>query len=215
MSFSGIAHSWPLRAPTSILLAEPFQFFFAFQLRSKYETPIVHTGTTVQHQVCTYYRNYTLLDRMHAQLRSVPLYIVFLAQQRSVAPCGAVRSRAVRCRALRCGVVSLRCVLSFENRAVSTGYNACCIRSTTFPLFSSTCHVVFDLSRSPVFSPHANYPHTADQTPVTKAHSTAEHNWAICSAQAALGIIKSLFAPNYGSLLSAPFTYVFSCLVRA
>ena len=30
----------------------------------------------------------------------------------------AVRSRAVRCRALRCGAVSLRCVLSFEHRAV-------------------------------------------------------------------------------------------------
>ena len=59
----------------------------------------------------------------------------------------------MRCRALRFGAVSLRCVLSFENRAVSTGYNACCVRSTTFPLFSSTCHIVFDLSRPPVFSP--------------------------------------------------------------
>ena len=75
---------------------------------------------------------------------------------------------------------------------------------------------VFDLSRPPVFLPHANYPRTADQnvTPVTKAHSTAtEHNRAICSAQAALGIIKSLFAPNRGPLLSAPFTYVFSCIL--
>ena len=52
------------------------------------------------------------------------------------------------------------------------------------------------------------YPRTADQnvTPVTKAHSTAEHNRAICFAQAPLGIIKSLFAPNHGSLFSAPFT---------
>ena len=60
----------------------------------------------------------------------------------------------------------------------------------------------------PLFFPHANYPRTADHnvTPVTKAHSTAEHNRAICSAQAALGIIKSLFAPNRGPLLSAPFT---------
>ena len=67
---------------------------------------------------------------------------------------------------------------------------------------------VFDLSRPPVFLPHANDPRTADQnvTPVTKAHGTAEHNRAICSAQAALGIIKSLFAPNRGPLLSAPFT---------
>ena len=82
-------------------------------------------------------------------------------------------------------------------------------------LLHVTLYLIF---HGPLFfpvSPHANHPHTADQTPVTKAHSTAEHNWAICSAQAALlGIIKSLFAPNYGSLLSAPFTYVFSCLVR-
>ena len=83
-----------------------------------------------------------------------------------------------------------------------------------FFLFFLFLHV-FDLSRPPVFLPHANYPRTADQnvTPVTKAHSTAEHNKAICSAQAALGIIKSLFAPNRGPLLSAPFTYVFSCIL--
>ena len=40
MSFSGIAHPWPLRAPTSILLAEPFQLIFAFQLRSIHKTPM-------------------------------------------------------------------------------------------------------------------------------------------------------------------------------
>ena len=62
----------------------------------------------------------------------------------------------------------------------------------------------------PLFSPHANYPRSADQnvTPVTKAHSTAEHTRAICSAQAALGIFKSLFEPNRGPLLSAPFTFL-------
>ena len=57
----------------------------------------------------------TLLDHMHAQFRSIRLY---MAQQRSVVPCAAVRSHAVRCRALRCGAVSLRCELSFEHRAV-------------------------------------------------------------------------------------------------
>ena len=62
------------------------------------------------------------------------------------------------------------------------------------------------------FYPHANYPRTADDqnvTPGTKAHSTAEHNMRICSAQAALGIIKSLFAPNHGPLLFAPFIFLF------
>ena len=60
---------------------------------------------------------------MHAQLRSVRLYI---AQQRSVAPCGAVPFAAVLCRAAvkirprkACtNSFTLRCVLFFEHRAV-------------------------------------------------------------------------------------------------
>ena len=74
---------------------------------------IVHTGTTTPGLYVP--SDTTLLDHMHAQLRSIRLY---MAQQRSVAPCGAVRSHAVRCGALRCGAVSLRCVLSFEHRAL-------------------------------------------------------------------------------------------------
>ena len=79
---------------------------------------------------------------------------------------------------------------------------------TTFLLFSfSTCSSSFT---APSVFPHANYPRTADQnvTPVTKAHSTAEHSRATCSAQAALGIIKSLFAPNHGPLSFCPI-YMF------
>ena len=53
-------------------------------------------------------RYITLLNHMHAQLRSVRLYI---AQQRSVAPCGAVRCDAVRCGAVRCGAVPFAAVL--------------------------------------------------------------------------------------------------------
>ena len=85
---------------------------------------------------------------MHAQLRPVRLYI---AQQRSVAPCGAVRCGALPFVAVlcRCAV----CFLSKIEQYVPGIYNACCVRSTTFPLFSSTCHIVFDLSRPPVFSP--------------------------------------------------------------
>ena len=137
---------------------------------------------------------------MHAQLRSVRHYT---AQQRSVVPCGAVRFGAV-CPWLRCCVV-LRCVLSFEHRAVPGMKRV--VVYYFFLLYSfSTCIRSFT---APCSFPHANYPRTADQnvTPVTKAHSTAEHNnKAICYAQVALGIIKSLFAPNRGPHLSAAFT---------
>ena len=204
MSFSGIAHPWPLRAPTSILLAEPFQLFFAFQLPSKYETPLQYIPVLL-HQVCRYHQILYAVGPSHAHPAQISPAIYSPAAQRS-----AVRSRAVRCRALRCGAVSLRCVLSFENRAVSGIMRV--VYGVLLFLFFLFLHV-FDLSR-PRFFPHANYPHTADQTPVTKAHSTAEHNRAICSAQAALGIIRSLFASNHGSLLSAPCTYVFSCILR-
>ena len=49
----------------------------------------------------------------HARPARINPAIYGPATQRS-----AVRSHAVRCRALRCGAVSLRCVLSFEHRAV-------------------------------------------------------------------------------------------------
>ena len=111
LSPSGIAHPWPLRAPTSILLAEPFQLFFAFQLRSKYETPIVHTGTTTTGRFVHTIRYYAVGS--HARPAQISPAIYGPAGQRS-----AVRSRAVRCCALRCGAVSLRCVLSFEHGAV-------------------------------------------------------------------------------------------------
>ena len=52
-------------------------------------------------------------------------------------------------------------------------------------------------------------------TPVTKAHSTAKHNRAICSAQAALGIIKSLFAPNHGPPFFCPLHMFFVALFFA
>ena len=62
--------------------------------------------------ICTYHHVLRCWITMHAQLRSVRLYI---AQQRSVAPCGAVRSHAVRCRALRCGAVSCCAVCFLSN----------------------------------------------------------------------------------------------------
>ena len=80
---------------------------------------------------------------MHAQLSPA---IYSPAAQRS-----AVRSRAVRCRALRCGAVSLRCVLSFEHRAVP-GIMRVVVYGVLLFLFFLFLHV-FDLSRPPVFSP--------------------------------------------------------------
>ena len=53
-------------------------------------------------------RYYTLLGHMHAQLRSVRLYI---AQGRSVAPCGAVRCGAVPFAAVLC-----RCAVCFLSK---------------------------------------------------------------------------------------------------
>ena len=103
---------------------------------------------------------------------------------------------------MRCCVV-LRCVLFFDHRAVPG-----IIRVVVY-YFSFFFFFMYLIFHGPLFfPPHAKYPRTADQnvTPVTKAHSTAEHNRAISSAQAAFGIIKSLFAPNHGPLLTAPCT---------
>ena len=59
-------------------------------------------------------------------------------------------------------------------------------------------------------SPHKLQTYCRSERDIAKKQST--HGWAICSAQAALGIINSLFAPNDGPLLSAPFTCL-SCFV--
>ena len=61
----------------------------------------------------------------------------------------------------------------------------------------------------PLFFPPRNLPpycRSERNTGNKRAHSTAEHNRAICSAQAPLGIITSLFAPNNHGPLPAPFT---------
>ena len=135
---------------------------------------------------------------MHAQLRSA---IYSPAAQRS-----AVRSRAdpygaLPCPSLRCCVV-LRCVLSFEHRAepdIIRVVLMCYFSSSIFFFFYM--YVVYLIFHGPLFFPPRKLPpycRSKRNTPVTKAHSTAEHNRATCSEQAALGIIKSLFAPNHG-----------------
>ena len=127
-----------------------FPAFLCFPASFEIRNAISNTGTTTPGLYIPSDTIDTLLDHMHAQLRSVRLYI---AQQRSVASCGAVRSRAVRCRALRCGAVSLRCVLSFENRAVP-GIMHVVYGVLLFLFFFFFFYMyVFDLSWPPVFSP--------------------------------------------------------------
>ena len=70
------------------------------------------------HQVCTYHQVLRCwVTIMHAQLRSVRPAIYSPAAQRSVVRSRAEPCGAVPCPSLRCCVV-LRCVLSFEHRAV-------------------------------------------------------------------------------------------------
>ena len=63
----------------------------------------------------------------------------------------------------------------------------------------------------PLFFPLRNVPPYCrpERNTVNKAHSTAEHNKAICSAQAAFGIIKSMFAPNLGLFFLPPSHFFF------
>ena len=129
---------------------------------------------------------------------------VYIAQRRSAVRCGAMPHLA-----LRCGAVSCCVVLSFEQTAV-TGMK----RSTRYRyvrvVYSYFC---FFFSRSlsvPLFLPPRKlHQHCRSERDTANKH-TAQHR-AISSAQTALGITNSLFAPNRGPLLSAPFT-CFSCI---
>ena len=110
------------------------------------------------------------------------------------------------CPSLRCCVV-LRCELSFEHRAVPG------IIRVVFYFFFFFFFYMCLIFHGPLLFPHANYPRTADQnvTPVTKTHNTAEHNRAICSAQAALGISNRCSHQIIG-LFFLPLLHVFSCI---
>ena len=149
---------------------------------------------------------------MHAQLRSIQLY---MAQQRSVAPCGAVRSHAVQCRALRCGAVSLRCVLSFGRRAVP-GIMRVVVYGVLLFLFFLFYRLCIRSFTPPCFFPHANYPRTVDQnvTPVTKAHTaqlSTTGQFALHKQPLALSnrcshpIVGLLFLPPLHSLFLVAF----------
>ena len=83
-------------------------------------TSIIVDTRVLLHQVSTYHQVLRCWITMHAQLRSVRLYIT---QHRSVAPCGAVR-----CGAVPFAAVLFRAALcAFFRTSSSTGYNACVV----------------------------------------------------------------------------------------
>ena len=119
------------------------------------------------------------------------------------------------CCAALCFLSNLSTSCETKYQVPGTGMSVLC---TGIFAFSSV-----DLSRSSCFLPHANYTRTADQNvtpPTITLHSAGQlalHKQLLAlsiavSAHAALGIINSLFAPNHGPLLSAPFT-CFSCIL--
>ena len=70
---------------------------------------------------------------------------------------------------------------------------------------------MYSILHGPLFFPPRKVPpyRRSERNTGTKKKHTAQlstTNKAICSAQAALGIVKSLSAPNRGPLLYAPFT---------
>ena len=124
--------------------------------------------TVLLHQVCTYHQILRCWITMHAQLRSVRLYIEFRQNLRShswsyflflkyspAAQRSAVRSRAVRCRALRsrCCVV-LRCVPYCEHRAVP----GTIIRVVVYCFSSFFFSYMYLIFHGPLFFPKRKLP---------------------------------------------------------
>ena len=131
---------------------------------------------------------------------------------------------AVRCRALSCGAVSCCAVLSFEHKAVYQVYEAKYQVPGTKYQFAGTGMYVFLYSSFSflqsrlsslgpyVFFPRKLHPHCRSECDIANKHTvqcTQHRATTSSSAQAALGIINSLVAPNHGPLLSAPFTSMF------
>ena len=140
---------------------------------------------------------------MHDQLRSAQLYI---AQQRSATPCGAVPCPALRC----CGVLLHAFFRTYSSTRYETKYQASgtgmyvlCTRLFAFSSF---------ISLGPhVFSPTQITSGCCRSERDTANKHTVQHR-ALSSAQAARDTINSLFAPNHGPLISSPFTCV-SCIL--
>ena len=118
----------------------------------------------------------------------------------------------MRCRALFCGAVlchAARCCHSNIQHQVSCevpGTRCRYVRVLVLLLSSFNCPlsvicIFFSSQITPV--------NCRSQRGIAYKH--AEQHRAISSEQVALGIIKSLVAPNHGPLLSAPFA--FSCIL--
>ena len=147
-------------------------------------------------------------DAPPAQL-SPQLYIV----HSSAATCGAVRCRALPCVRccfmLRCAFFptysSARCTTRSTRYQVGTGMYVILYSFFAFFKVDSLLSVFMFLS------PRKLHPHCRSEFDIANKHTAkCKHRATInSSAQAALGIIHSLVAPNHGPLLTAPFTYMF------
>ena len=134
---------------------------------------------------------------------------LFSSQQRSAVRCRAVPCGVVPCPAVRSGFM-LRCAFfrtysSTRHMMRSTRYRYVRVSLSSFSCFFFK--VDCPLSVRMPHPPPTNYTRTADQN-VTLPTSTQHSAHVYSSAQAALGIINSLVAPNHGPLLSVPFPYV-------
>ena len=125
--------------------------------------------------------------------------------------CHPVPSGAVPCPAVRCGAVPCCAMLSFEDTVPGI------MRSTRYQVPVCSC-VLFCLPSSlivhplgPVLVSPTRKSHSYCQSECDIANKHKALHRAISSAQVALGITKSLVAPNHGPLLSAPFA--FSCVL--
>ena len=166
--------------------------FVHARYHSKYHT----TGTMLSHVpgINTMLSNHSPKNTLTAH-SSVQLQLSSAAQ-RSAAPCAAVPCPAVLSRAALCFFSSIQ----QYHVSRDTRYRPpVCTWALAVSLSS------FDCPLGP--SPPENYTRTGDHN-VTSPTST-QHR-VISSAQVALGIIKSLDAPNHGPLPSAAFT--FSCI---
>ena len=123
------------------------------------------------------------------------------------------------CRASPCGAVLCRAVLSFEHIVLgitqSTRYQASCeVLGTRYPyvrVYSFSCflYLIVLSVLMLLFCSQITPVYRRSQHGIANKHK-ARHR-AMSSAEVALGIIKSLVAPNHGPLLSAPFP--FSCML--
>ena len=188
---------WCRALPCDVVLCGAARYLLFRRRQVSFDEVVSYSSTEVCH---TRSVGTTLLN--HKKCTPSSAQLSYSSAARSAAPYGAVR-----CRALRCGAVPCCAGLSFENTVPgimrSTRYRYVRVHSS-FLLFSV---IVLPLGPLDVSPPRKLHPYCGSERDIANKH-TAQHR-ATSSAQVALGIIKSLVAPNHGPLRSAPFT--FSC----